>query len=56
MVGETGTWLGCSKLNYAKFEFRYKSLKSKFSLIHFDYTLRTGCFKNNKENYPRKYF
>ena len=37
----------------AKFEVRYESLKSKFSLILFNYNLMTGYFKKNIENYPR---
>ena len=38
----------------AKFEFKYKGLKSKLSLIHFVYTLMIGSSKKNRENYPRK--
>ena len=40
----------------AKFEFRYKSLKSKFSLILLAYNLMIGYFKKNRENYPRECF
>ena len=32
-----------------KFELRYESLKSKFSLIHFAYNLMTGHFKKNRK-------
>ena len=53
---------GCSKLGQdkprvsAKFELRYESLKSKFSLIHFAYNLMIGYSKKNRENYPRDFF
>ena len=40
----------------AKFEFRYESLKSKFSFILFTYNLMIGCSKKNRENYPGKCF
>ena len=40
----------------AKFELRYESLKSKFSLILFAYNLMIGYSKKNRENYPRKCF
>ena len=40
----------------AKFEFRYGSLKSKFSLILFSYNLKSGCSKKNNEIYSRKCF
>ena len=32
-----------------KFELRYESLKSKFSLIHFAYNLMTGYSKKNRK-------
>ena len=40
----------------AKFEFRYPSLQSKFSLILFAYILMIGWFKQNLENYLSKFF
>ena len=40
----------------AKFEFRYNSIKSKFSLILLVCNLVIGCSKKNMENYPRKCF
>ena len=40
----------------AKFEFRFESFKSKFTLILSVSKLMTGCSKNNRENYPRKCF
>ena len=40
----------------AKFEFRFESLKSKFSFILFTYNLMIGCSKKNRENYPGKCF
>jgi len=40
----------------AKFEFRYESLKSKFSFILFAHKLMIGCSKKNGENYPGKCF
>ena len=40
----------------AKFEFRYKSLKSKFSFIPLVCILVNGCSKKNGENYPREGF
>ena len=40
----------------AKFEFRYESLKHKFSFILFVYNLMIGCSKKNWDNYPRKCF
>ena len=36
----------------AKFELKYESLKSKFSLIPFAYKLMIGYSKKNRENYP----
>ena len=39
-----------------KFEFRYESLKSKFSWIIFTYNLVTGFSKKSAENYLRKCF
>ena len=39
-----------------KFEFRYKSLKRKFSSILSVYSLMIRCSKNNRENYLRKCF
>ena len=40
-----------------KFEFRYESLKNKFSLILFVNKLMMGFFfHNNRENYLRKFF
>ena len=39
----------------AGFEYSYKSLKSKFSLILFVYNLMIGCSKENGANYPKKY-
>ena len=41
---------------WAKFEFRYESLQSKFSLILFAYILMVGWSKQNLENYPSKFF
>ena len=38
-----------------EFEYSYKSLKSKFSLILFVYNLMIGCSKENGANYPKKY-
>ena len=53
----------CSNLGYdnparvgSKFEFRYESLKSKFSLILFVNNLMIGYSKKNRENCPRKCF
>ena len=40
----------------AKVELSYKSLKSKFSLIHFAYNLMIGYCKKNRENYPGECF
>ena len=40
----------------ARFEFRFESLKSISVLILFVYKLMIGSSKNNRENYPRKYF
>ena len=40
----------------AKFEFRFESFKSKFTLILSVSKLMIGCSKNNRENYPRKCF
>ena len=37
-----------------KFEFRYKSSKSKFSLIPLVCNLVIGCSKKNRENYAFK--
>ena len=39
-----------------RFEFRFESLKSISVLILFVYKLMIGSSKNNRENYPRKYF
>ena len=39
-----------------KYELRYGSLKSKFSLILFAYNLMIGYSKNNGENYLRECF
>ena len=39
-----------------RFEFRLESLKSISFLILFVYKLMIGNSKNNRENYPRKYF
>ena len=39
-----------------KFEFRYKSLKSKFSLIPLVCNLVIGCYKKNRENYLKNAF
>ena len=39
-----------------KFEFRYESIKRKFSLILFIYNLMIGCSKKNRENYRGKCF
>ena len=39
-----------------KFDFRYESLKSKFSLILLVCNLVIGSSKKNGENYLRKYF
>ena len=39
-----------------KFEFRYKSLKSKFSLILSNYSLMVGYSNKNKENFPESAF
>ena len=56
------TWTGLLKAGLRwprislKFEFRYDSLKSKFSWILFVYNLVTGYSKKNGENYPLKYF
>ena len=49
---------GCSKQARVstKFEFRYESLKSKFSWIIFTYNLVTGYSEKSAENYPRKCF
>ena len=38
----------------AKFELRYESLKSKFSLTLFAYNLMIGYSKKNRENYPER--
>ena len=40
----------------SKFEFRYESLKSKFSLIIFVNNLMIGYSKKNRENCPRNAF
>ena len=40
----------------AKFEFRYESLKSKFSFILFAYYSMIGCSKKNRENYRENAF
>ena len=40
----------------AKFELRYESLKSKFSLILFAYNLMIVYSKKNRENYLRECF
>ena len=40
----------------AKFEFRYESLKSKFSFTLFPCNLMIGCSKKNRENNPIKCF
>ena len=40
----------------AKFELRYESLTSKFSLILFAFSLMIGYSKKNRENYPRECF
>ena len=40
----------------SKFEFRYESLKSKFSLILFVNNLMIGYSKRNRENCPRNAF
>ena len=40
----------------AKFEFRFESFKSKFTLILSVSKLMIGCSKNKRENYPRKCF
>ena len=40
----------------AKFELRYESLKSKFSIILLAFNLMIGYSKKNGENYPREYF
>ena len=40
----------------ARFEFRFDSLKSISVLILFVYKLIIGSSKNNRENYPRKWF
>ena len=40
----------------SKFEFRYESLKSKFSWILFVNSLMIGYSKENRENCPRKCF
>ena len=40
----------------AKFELRYVSLKSKFSLILFAYNLMIGYSKKNRDDYPGKCF
>ena len=53
-------WAGLGKAGLrqrrvrAKFEFKYKGLKNKLSLIHFVYNLMIGSSKKNRENYPRK--
>ena len=47
----------CSKLGLVqKFEFRYESLKSKFSLIFLSTIWLLDIPKIKRENYPRKYF
>ena len=40
-------------LPHKKFELRYESLKSKFTLILFAYILMSWHSKKNRENYPR---
>ena len=40
----------------AKFEFRYETLESEYSLILFTYNLMIGYSKKNRENYPRECF
>ena len=37
-----------------KFELRYESLKSKFSLTLFAYNSMIGYSKKNRENYPER--
>ena len=39
-----------------KFDFRYESLRSKFSFILFAYNLMIGGSKKKGENYPGKCF
>ena len=39
-----------------KFQFRLESLKSISVLILFVYKSMIGNSKNNRDNYPRKYF
>ena len=39
-----------------RFEFRYESLKIISVLVLFVYKLIIESFKNNRENYPRKFF
>ena len=40
----------------ARFEFRFESLKSLSLDFLFVYKLMIGSSKNNRENYPRKWF
>ena len=40
----------------ARFEFRFESLTSISVLILFVYKLMIGSSKNDRENYPRKWF
>ena len=39
-----------------KSDLRSESVQRKFSRILSDYDLTTGCFKKNRENYPKKAF
>ena len=40
----------------AKFDFRYESLRSKFSFILFANNLMIGCSKKKRGNYPENTF
>ena len=58
-IVDLSTWAGLFKAGLrgsSKFEFRYESLKAKFSLILFVNNLMIGYSKKNGENCPRKCF
>ena len=51
------SWVNITQsFEFARFEFRFESLKSISVLILFVYNLMIGSSKNNRESYPTKCF